>query len=827
MLMKTLDYELYDRQIRTFGFETTIQLNESSIAIFGLDKGLATEICKNLVLCGVQKLYLDDSSLVIPDDLVTGYYYTLGEPRNLSLYNKLKVLNKSLELIEFDKVNIIVCINKTEDEIIYYNNLARSHNMKFISLQSSNNNGVIFVDAGDNHKVTNITGETYEPLQVFGLDDDLVVKTLGHPFETGDTVTLTNLQGTNLDQFIDCKFKIQVLNRTSFKLLVNEHQPFTFINGTVIYIDIPIYINHKPFFNNTYNYSHSNCEIISVNSIMGSLVASECIKLITNKYMPISQWFNWSDDDLDFNDQVKEKLLSSHFFVVGSGAIGCELLKNLAFLNVNQITITDPDQIEKSNLSRQFLFNSNDIKQFKSEIATKKIIEMKKNINIEYHTEKVSNQNIEFTNRILSDSTITGIFNALDNIEARKFMDDQAFTFNLPLFESGTMGVKGNTQPVIPFLTETYSNSTDPIVEKSYAVCTIKNFPNEIHHTIHWALDQFELFNKIPSNVNLWLKDKLIMEDNKNDIWLYTTKYHINSLYDCIDWAIDMFNDNYYHQILKLLDNFPSDTLTKEGTLFWSNGKRCPIPIELNIQNANHLDYIKTTTKLWAYTANIDYDFTDNQLVEYVLNPSDKENDSTIINESYNRQTNSILFDKDDDNNNHVKWIMLASNLRAENYKIEPSNFYTTKGISGKIIPAIATTTSIVAGLITIEMIKYLNDPTKISKFKSSFINLALNIFVNAEPIEAKTIKIGNLEFNSWQKFQENKDMTIDQFITKYNTIFKTNITMIGFGTSLIYADFLDSDKQKLISICTGLQKFNLTINSDDDLDLPDIYFSI
>ena len=59
------------------------------------------------------------------------------------------------------------------------------------------------------------------------------------------------------------------------------------------------------------------------------------------------------------------------------------------------------------------------------------------------------------------------------------------------LFESGTMGMKGNTQPVIPFLTETYSNSNDPVVEKEFPVCTIKNFPNSIQHTIHWARDYF------------------------------------------------------------------------------------------------------------------------------------------------------------------------------------------------------------------------------------------------------------------------------------------------------------------------------------------------
>ena len=45
-------------------------------------------------------------------------------------------------------------------------------------------------------------------------------------------------------------------------------------------------------------------------------------------------------------------------YKVGAGAIGCELLKNLAMLNVatlesGLVTVTDPDVIEKSNLNRQ------------------------------------------------------------------------------------------------------------------------------------------------------------------------------------------------------------------------------------------------------------------------------------------------------------------------------------------------------------------------------------------------------------------------------------------------------------------------------------------
>ena len=51
--------------------------------------------------------------------------------------------------------------------------------------------------------------------------------------------------------------------------------------------------------------------------------------------------------------------------MIGAGAIGCELLKNYAMIglgNNGNIIVTDPDVIEKSNLSRQFLFREKHIR---------------------------------------------------------------------------------------------------------------------------------------------------------------------------------------------------------------------------------------------------------------------------------------------------------------------------------------------------------------------------------------------------------------------------------------------------------------------------------
>jgi ubiquitin-activating enzyme E1 len=59
-------------------------------------------------------------------------------------------------------------------------------------------------------------------------------------------------------------------------------------------------------------------------------------------------------------------LSKQHWFVVGAGAIGCELFKNFAMMglatgNGGLLKVTDPDTIEVSNLNRQFLFRRPDV----------------------------------------------------------------------------------------------------------------------------------------------------------------------------------------------------------------------------------------------------------------------------------------------------------------------------------------------------------------------------------------------------------------------------------------------------------------------------------
>jgi len=209
-----------------------------------------------------------------------------------------------------------------------------------------------------------------------------------------------------------------------------------------------------------------------------------------------------------------------------------------------------------------------------------------------------------------------------------------------------------------------------------------------------------------------------------------------------------------------------------------------------------------------------------------------------------------IEFEKDDDTNLHMDFIVAASNSRAINYFIEPADRLKSKLIAGKIIPAIATTTSVVSGLACLELLKLVKEGEKekadVTIFKNGFVNLALPFFGFSEPIAAPTNQYYGTKFTLWDRFEVQGDMTLQQFIDYFKQTYNLEITMISQGVCMLYSFFMPQAKREermvmpLVEVVRTVSRkniephvralvFELCCNDDqgEDVEVPYVRYEI
>lgn len=557
------------------------------------------------------------------------------------------------------------------------------------------------------------------------------------------------------------------------------------------------------------------------------------------------------------------------------------------------VTVTDMDSIEKSNLNRQFLFRSWDVQKMKSEIAAVAVLRMNPKMHITPHQNRVGPD----TERIYNDSFFQGldcVNNALDNVDARMYMDRRCVYYRKPLLDSGTLGTKGNVQVVLPFLTESYSSSQDP-PEKSIPICTLKNFPNAIEHTLQWARDEFEgLFKQPADNVNQYLQDSKFMErtmklpgsqplETVDALYRALVSERPAHFADCVSWARRHWQTQYNDNIRQLLHNFPPEQLTSSGAPFWSGPKRCPRPLTFDVNNHMHMDYIVSAAHLLAQSYELPGN-TDRAALRDVLDQvrvpvftprsgvrihvSDQElqsNQITLDDAKLEELKNSlpprdsinnfkmdpIEFEKDDEINFHMDFIVAASNLRAENYSIAPADRHKSKLIAGKIIPAIATTTAAIVGLVCLELYKVIHGVKNLDSYKNGFLNLALPFYAFSSPIAAPRHQYYEEEWTLWDRFEvdgikaDGEEMTLQEFLDYFQNKHKLEITMLSHGVSMLYSFFMSPAKlaekmdQKMSDIVTKVSKkkigkhvrslvFELCCNdtSKEDVEVPYVKYN-
>ena len=663
---------------------------------------------------------------------------------------------------------------------------------------------------------------------------------------------------------------------------------------------------------------------------LGGMVGQEVLKAVSGKFTPLQGFFYLDADEclpdkipdlsllapqgsrydsqiVVFGKDMQQKMLDLRYFIIGAGAIGCEMLKNWALMGVGcgekgHVHVTDMDRIERSNLSRQFLFRNTDIDQFKSTTAAKACQVMNPDLKITSYQEKVAPE----TEHIFGDDfydNLSGVCTALDNVEARLYVDQRCLFYRLPMLESGTLGTKGNTQIVVPHVTEHYGATRDP-PEKSIPVCTLKNFPNQIQHTLQWARDWFEgAFKQSAEEVNNYLSTspsqylESLQENSKVDTLKLIRKTLVDerpvSFDDCIVWARLQFESLFNNQIRQLLHNFPPDQVTSSGTKFWSGSKRCPKPLVFDLDNVcedaamkNHFDFIIAAANLRASMYGIkgktdeDYfrkvlkdvivpDFTPQEGVKIAANDAeeakndggDMDTDVTEADELWKSlpsqgdlagfRLQPIEFDKDLDD--HMLFVTACSNLRALNYQIPTEDTHRSRAIAGRIIPAIATTTALVTGLICFELYKVMGTPRKelkIDAYKSAFVNLAIPFMTLSEPTPpAKTkalIKGKEWNWTPWDSLDMNLgDITMGEFMDHFENEYNLEISMLSYGVSILYSFFANKKKveerkaMKMTDVITSITKKEFPPNqlfiileviandkeTDEEVELPYIKF--
>ncbi|MHB9108182.1 MAG: HesA/MoeB/ThiF family protein [Armatimonadota bacterium] len=141
----------------------------------------------------------------------------------------------------------------------------------------------------------------------------------------------------------------------------------------------------------------------------------------------------------------QELLRRTRILVIGAGALGNEIVKNLALLGIGHVLVCDMDRIENSNLSRSILFRRANEGEYKAEVIARAAREINPDVNAH-----------PFVGNVLHDVGL-GIFRAfdvviggLDNREARLHINQCCWKVNKPWVDGAIEVVSGMARVFTP-----------------------------------------------------------------------------------------------------------------------------------------------------------------------------------------------------------------------------------------------------------------------------------------------------------------------------------------------------------------------------------------
>lgn len=141
----------------------------------------------------------------------------------------------------------------------------------------------------------------------------------------------------------------------------------------------------------------------------------------------------------------REKVQNAKVMVIGSGALGNEVIKNLSLMGVGNLFIVDFDKVEAANLSRSVLFRESDNNRSKAEIAAARAKSINPDIHVQYMNGDVTTQlGLGIIRRM------DVIIGCLDNREARLAVNRFCYWVNKPWVDGAIQELLGLVRVFVP-----------------------------------------------------------------------------------------------------------------------------------------------------------------------------------------------------------------------------------------------------------------------------------------------------------------------------------------------------------------------------------------
>ncbi|EQB62303.1 ubiquitin-activating enzyme e1 [Vairimorpha apis BRL 01] len=255
--------------------------------------------------------------------------------------------------------------------------------------------------------------------------------------------------------------------------------------------------------------------------------------------------------------------------------------------------------------------------------------------------------------------------------------------------------------------------------------------------------------------------------------------------------------------------------------------KRAPVLLNFDLNNDLHLTFVRSMANIYRDVYQIHHKRINNDFVRDYINSELSSLNNYSINKNMTDKSpvemepldpqdlHIIEFEKDCDVNNHIDFI------------------YAFKGIAGRIIPAIATTTSVISGLAIIELIKLALKVKNIKYRKFLFKSCAAYILEFSDLIEAQKLSyiVDNkkYKYTMWNRV-EYKDNILKNIIKAVDIQFKIKVSMVTCDNKLLYWDQdpaydcnLDKMLSDLINKVEGRKYVVIDCITQDEISLPNV----